>query len=179
MAISRIETLLNPDYLEGVDELPMSEVRTRRDDCQEAADVLSYLRRIVQGRLDIVHAEIERRIGGTSADLHELVEQLKRGEIFGDQGRPSGLGRLPMNLGAADADGWITQELDDILDAKQLSELPELEEGQLREVADALIELERKVSDRRNALHERHDVLQAEVVRRYRTGEASVDSLLK
>ena len=42
-----------------------------------------------------------------------------------------------------------------------------------------MTDLERHVSGQRRALHERIDALQEELVRRYKTGEASVDSLLK
>ena len=35
------------------------------------------------------------------------------------------------------------------------------------------------MSRRRRSLHERIDALQAEITRRYRTGEASVESLLR
>jgi uncharacterized small protein (DUF1192 family) len=38
---------------------------------------------------------------------------------------------------------------------------------------------EHDVSGRRRALHERIDVLQAEITRRYRTGEASVETLFR
>ena len=179
VAIARIETLLSPEYVEGLESLPMADVRQRRDECQEAADVLSYLRRIVQGRFDLVHAEIDRRVsGGEGRDLSDMVEQLKRGEIIADSTRSPGNGRLPMNFGPADADGWITRELDEVFDAGQAGHLPDLPDEELRRIADALNELERKVSDQRNRLHERHDALQAEVVRRYKSGEATVDSLL-
>ena len=178
MAIDRIETLLSPEYVEGLESLPMSEIRQRRDECQEAADVLSYLRRIVQGRLDLVHADLERRVGGESSDLADVVEQLKRGEIIADSTRSPGNGRLPMSFSPADADGWITQELDQIFDASRAGDLSTLADAEVRTIADELSELERKVSHQRAQLHSRHDVLQAEVVRRYKSGEASVDSLL-
>ena len=38
---------------------------------------------------------------------------------------------------------------------------------------------EAELSARRRTLHERIDVLQAEITRRYKTGEASVESLLR
>ena len=179
VAITRIDTLLGPDHIAGIESLPMGEIRARRNETQEAADVLSYLRRIVQGRLDLVYAELEHRAGGERGDLHETVEQLKRGEIMSEHGRPSGFGRLPLNFGPAEADGWITQELDQILDADRAGRLSALSDADLRSTADGLGDMERKVSDQRNKLHERHDVFQAEVVRRYRSGEANVDSLLR
>ena len=46
-------------------------------------------------------------------------------------------------------------------------------------MADALAALEVKVSGYRHDLFERIDALQAEITRRYKTGEATVDSLLQ
>jgi hypothetical protein len=179
MAISRIDEILSPDYVEGLAELPLADVRARRDECQAAADELSYLRRMVQGRLDIVHADLQRRAGGEPGDLHELVEQLKRGEIIADGTHSSGLGRLPTNLAPADLDGWIAAELDTVVDAGRLSTLHDMGEDEVRALADRLDDLERRVSSRRSALHDRANVLQDEIVRRYKSGEATVDSLLK
>jgi hypothetical protein len=178
MAISRIEAILSPDYIEDLESLSMAEVRQRRDESQEAADVLSYLRRLVQGRLDIVHADLERRAGGEPADLSSLVERLEKGEIISDHTRSGGLGRLPTSLGPADTDGWISEELDRIVGADRLSALSDLDDAEVRQIADSLIELERKVSAQRSTLHDVANRLQEEIVRRYKTGEATVDSLL-
>ena len=179
MAIARIDDILSPAYVEGLESLPITDVRSRRDECQEAADELSYLRRMVQGRLDIVHADLQRRAGGEPGDLHDLVEQLKRGEIIADGTRSAGLGRLPHNLAPADLDGWIARELDSIGGADRLSSLSDLEEDTVRSVADELEALERRVSEQRSLLHDRANTLQEEIVRRYKSGEATVDSLLK
>lgn len=179
MAISRIDEILSPEYVEGLADLPLADVRARRDECQEAADELSYLRRMVQGRLDIVHADLQRRAGGEPGDLHEVVEQLKRGEILADSTRAQGLGRLPTGLVPADLDGWIAAELDTVIDATRMSTLHELDEDEVRAIGDRLDDLEQRVSSRRSALHERTNVLQEEIVRRYKSGEATVDSLLK
>jgi hypothetical protein len=46
-------------------------------------------------------------------------------------------------------------------------------------MADALSALEVRVSGCRRDLFERIDALQAEITRRYKTGEATVDSLLQ
>ena len=48
----------------------------------------------------------------------------------------------------------------------------------LRRVTEELAQFERNVSARRRAMFDRIDALQAEIVRRYRSGEANVDSLL-
>jgi hypothetical protein len=178
MAIARIDAILSSDYVEDLPSLAMAEVRQRRDESQEAADELSYLRRLIQGRLDIVHADLERRAGGEPSDLGALVERLEKGEIISESTHASGLGRLPATFGPVDMDGWISQELDQIVNADKLTALDELDDAAVREMADRLVELERKVSDQRATLHDVANRLQEEIVRRYKSGEASVDSLL-
>lgn len=180
MAIAGIEQLLDPGFVEGITELEMGELRARRDQCQHASDTLSYLRRLVQGRLDLVHDEIARRSsGGERRDLSEIVEGLKRGEILGEGTRSDGLGRLPQSFSPADADGWISADLDSVLPPDRLAVLPDLSDDEMNDVAAALERIERRVSDQRAELHSRTDVFQEEIVRRYKTGEASVESLLR
>ena len=50
--------------------------------------------------------------------------------------------------------------------------------SELDTLAEQLIDFERKVSDNRRDRYDRLDALSAELVRRYRDGEASVDGLL-
>ena len=179
MAIARIEQLLDPAFVEGITELEMGELRSRRDQCQQASDTLSYLRRLVQGRLDLVHDELARRnSGGEPRDLSEIVEGLKRGEILGEGTRSDGLGRLPQSFSPADADGWISAELDSVLPPDRLAALAEIGDAEMREAAETLQRIERRVSDQRAELHNRTDAFQEEIVRRYKTGEATVESLL-
>ena len=176
MPIADLDRLLDADYLSGLDDLSMEQVRARRTECQEAETALSYLRRIVQGRLDIVQADLDRRAGGEPGDLSALVEHLP--EILGTETRSSAPGRLASLL-PPDADADLTAEVDAVMPAGTVSSLPEIPEADLREIAGRLVELERAVSANRRALHERIDALQEEIVRRYRSGEATVDSLLK
>jgi hypothetical protein len=69
--------------------------------------------------------------------------------------------------------------LDEIVAGHDVESLPSLSDDEVEDVRGALDELERDVSDRRRALFDRIDALQAEITRRYRTGEASVESLLQ
>jgi chaperonin cofactor prefoldin len=65
-----------------------------------------------------------------------------------------------------------------VLDADHTAALPTMSEAELRAVGERLTAIEQRISDQRRALHERIDKLQAEIVSRYKTGEASVDGLL-
>jgi hypothetical protein len=88
------------------------------------------------------------------------------------------VGRLPQLL-APSAGELDTSELDAIAGPGVLSRLPELDDDRLASLVDELSAHEAELSARRRTLHERIDVLQAEITRRYKTGEASVESLLR
>ena len=166
---------LAPDLLEGLAELPIEEVRARRAVCQEVETQLSYVRRLAQGRLDIVTSQIKARRDGTQGD-RSLVEKLT--EALSDRITTPGFGHLPMVLEPGDIDPELLASLDRAAPPSLVTSPDSMDDDQLRQVADALAALERDVSDRRRAMFDRIDALQAEIVRRYRTGEADVDSLL-
>lgn len=172
-----IDQVLDPEYLGEITARPITEIREMRGECQRLEVDLSYLRRLVQGRLDIVGAELQRRSEGEPpTDLAALVERLP--EILGEHVHAPGLGRLPTYLAPSD-DAELTTELDAIVDSRTLGALPDLDEDAVRGIADRLAELERELSDQRRTLHDRIDALQGELTRRYKTGEATVESLLQ
>ncbi len=173
-----LDALLAPDYLGDVTARPMDEVRTMRADCQEVETGLSMLRRVVQGRLDIVGLELARRAeGGDPADLPDLIARLP--ELLSDRTRATGVGRLPQLMAPGELPAALEAELDGILGAGKLADLPALDESVLRTLADELAAFERTVSRHRQALFDRIDALQAEITRRYKTGEATIDALLQ
>jgi hypothetical protein len=170
-----IERLSAPDYLDGIHERPLQELRAMRTECQEAETAVSYLRRVAQGRLDIVHVYLDGPEGGEALDA--LVEHLP--SIIGSgPPRPAGYGRLPSQMSPDMERDDLTTEVDAVLDAGAIGGLPEMPEAELRTLASRLTAIESRVSAQRRTLHERIDALQAEIVSRYKTGEASVEGLL-
>ena len=65
----RIDRVLDPRFVAGVGRLDLAELRSRR----EEADV-SFLRRLLQGRLDILRAELVRRYRDGSARVSQLLK---------------------------------------------------------------------------------------------------------
>ena len=55
--------LLTDSYLRGMESKSLDDIRSMRAECQEAEVALSYLRRLAQGRLDIVQAYLVRPAG--------------------------------------------------------------------------------------------------------------------
>ncbi len=167
MAIDQdLERLLDPLFLNDLAARDADELRAMRAEAQQVEAKLSYLRRLVQGRLDIVSAELERRAGGAAADdLSALVDLLP--QILADRGRAPGPGRMPTNLVPPDDDD-LTDELDAI---SNLGALPDLSIAELEEVSQRLKGLERTVSARRRAMFGVIDALQAELASRYEHGD--------
>lgn len=175
---NELARVLGDDYLGDLQHRPLPEVRAMRGECQEIETGLSYLRRLVQGRLDIVGSELERRRGGGDpADLSTLIGKLP--EILSDRTRAPGVGRLPQLMAPGELDEEFTAELDAIITSGHLDSLPRVADEELELLRGRLQDLEERVSARRRQLFGRIDELQAEITRRYRTGEASVESLLQ
>ncbi len=170
------DRLLTPDLLDGLAARPIDDVRALRAQCVEVETGLSYLRRMVQGPLDIVHREQVRRSSGDEGDLATLVDELPG--LLAEHTRSAGVGRLPQTLEPTSVDPALEAELDGLVGGGRIATVPEMSDADLDELAAGLTAFERKVSEQRHAYFERIDALQAELTRRYRTGEATVESLL-
>lgn len=172
-----LDTLLAPGYPGDLSARSMEEVRKMRAECQSVETGLSMLRRVVQGRLDIVGLELARRAeGGDPADLSSLIDKLP--EVLSDRTLAPGVGRLPQVMVPGEMPAELEAELDAIVGDGQLADLPALSDDDLSAVASGLEAFEHKVSGLRRELFDRIDALQAEITRRYKSGEASIDSLL-
>jgi hypothetical protein len=180
MASADLERLLGTDYLGDLQARTIEEIRAMRDECRRAEDGLSYVRRQAQGRLDIVAAELSRRNEGKGpSDAADIVDQLPAilGHGVSTQGGITNV--RSTSLEPPEDTGELMVELEGILHESSLTGLGQITDEELRQLVDRLTEYERVVSDRRRALHDRLDALQAEIVRRYKTGEVSVESLLR
>lgn len=171
-----LDRVLADDYVGDVTALDMADLRSKRAECQALEVGLSYVRRLAQGRLDLVAAEQRRRAeGGDPVDSDNLVESLSG--ILGDHLMAPGNGRLPRLLGP-DLEDVDTGPLDEIAGPNRLTSLGDCADDELARLVERLSTYEGEVSSKRRSLHERIDALQAEITRRYKTGEASVESLL-
>jgi hypothetical protein len=171
-----LDRILSSTYLDDIGERSLADIRSMRTECQEAEVALSYLRRLVQGRLDIVHTYLEHSGSDAAHDLGDLVDNLP-GILSSGPGR-TGPGRTPQLLSPDTDELDLTAELDAVLGVDEVATLSDLDTDQLNSVARRLEAIETRVSADRRGLHERIDTLQAELVERHKTGRASVDGLL-
>lgn len=171
-----LDVLMAGNYVDGLEELAIEELRGRKASCEQVAGELSYLRRLVQGRLDIINAELRRRKGGENGGLAEMVANLP--EILAEGGRGASAGRHPAEMTGEVNYRQLTADLDRIIDVDTTAALPSMSSAEVEAIGTALLALEQQVSSQRRALHDRIDTVQAEIVRRYKSGDATVDSLL-
>ena len=169
--------VLDPHYLDGLSERELDEVRQMRAECEVTETAVSFLRRMAQGRLDLIHAYLDRRARSEINDMRAFVDDLPSIMAAGPSPREGPARIFGSSLPDAHPDDLVV-ELDAVLGADKMSELESLDESQLESIADELADMERRISRQRRSLHEEIDQIQAEIVSRYKTGRATVDGLL-
>lgn len=177
-----LDVVTDPSFLANLGERDMDELRAVRSRCQALENSLSYVRRLIQGRFDIVGGELQRRRdGGDAGDTSELIGRLP--DILSEGSRVNagpGAVRPPSSLEPdPDVTAQLEAKLDTILAVDDLGNVSEISEEALVNGLTELNQLEDEVSNSRRSLHGIIDTVQAEVTRRYTTGEATVDGLLK
>ena len=171
----RIDKVLAEDFLDGLADRDMSEVRSmRREAEQEEAD-LSYVRRMLQGRMDILRAELSRRSEPREADEH-IVAHLAQVLADSPSRNDHGLGRF-LSVEPSRVDEH-RREVEQVIADVGISDVEAQDDGELRAALERLAEYERRVSELRHSVQQVMDSLTAEIGRRYKEGVASVDDLL-
>jgi hypothetical protein len=169
----RIDKVLAQDYLKGLAELPLADVRGLRDEAGQEETDLSYLRRLLQGRIDIVGAALARHVGSTD---HRLVDDLPQILAEPERGPARGLGRYqstePSNAGS-------TRRLEEQIASVDVTDVGERDEAGLRSLLDELQVTETQISEQRRAVQDVFDAASAEIIGRYREGRADVSELLR
>ena len=170
----RIDRVLAEDFLADLTTAELSEVRTMRAEAEQEEVDLSYLRRMVQGRIDVVRAELNRREG--SGGNGSLIDGLAA--ILADEprGPARGLGRhSALEPSRTDSHRRYVEALVANVD---LSDVSARSSDELAHAMRTLSEEEQKLSAKRRAVQQVMDACSAEITRRYRDGEADISTLL-
>ena len=168
-----VDDLITFTEPEDLSTCSLPQLREFRDAYQQVENGFSYARRIVQGRLDTVSVELERR-AEHDPDT-DLVHRLP--SALATHTRGPGLPRPQGDLEPPEWADEIVGELDRILTPAELGHLADTDDAALLDAAERMGALERRLSESRRDLHRRIDRIQDELVGRYRSG-ASVDDLL-
>ncbi|MGI5197014.1 aerial mycelium formation protein [Streptomyces sp. CA-288835] len=175
--------------------LGLPELRTMRRGAQRDEADLSYVRRLVQGRIDILRAELGRRaepardagssaaataaegeaVGSSVSSVSSVVARLS--EILTDMPARQRSSARHVTLGTPHGEEYRRQAAD-MLAEVGLSDLEARTDLELNTAMGRLVRYEQQVSRRRRQLQRTADDCGAEIARRYRDGEARVDDLL-
>ncbi len=169
----RIDRVLSPEYTSDLAQRDLDDVRHLRDEAAQEETDLSYLRRMLHARIDIVRAEQRRRSeGGSASVVEQLVNILSDNAV----GPATGSGRYQTTEPSrAEAHRRHVEALVSDVD---LSDVTSLSGDKLDVALRAYTDEEDSVSQRRRQVQVVVDELNAEIARRYREGAASVDDLL-
>jgi hypothetical protein len=167
--------------------LRLPELRTLRRDAQRDEADLSYVRRLLQGRIDILRAELARRgerrapfpasgqLSVVGPGQPSVVERLS--EILTDAPARHRSSARHVTVGTPHGEEYRALAAD-MLAEVELSDLEARTDEELGAGMGRLVRYERQVSRRRQQLQRTADDCSAEIARRYREGEAQVDDLL-
>src|SRR5438093_13183153 len=133
----RIDRVLDPGFLDDLKKRPLAEVRTLRQETEEEEALLSYERRLLHGRLDILRAERERRAGRAGSLLERLPE------ILADEPMPS-RGAIPRK--EPPAIDHPRRRVERLVSDETLANMADLSDTKLDEIVRTLEKAEAEVS---------------------------------
>ncbi|MFD4868569.1 AmfC protein [Streptomyces sp. NPDC058412] len=159
--------------------LGLPELRALRRDAQRDEADLSYVRRLLQGRIDILRAELARRSDPELARRTDpeapVVDRLS--VILADAPSSRSASARHVTLGTPHSEEYRLLAAEMLADV-ELSDLGARTDDELHDGMGKLVRYEQQVSRRRQQLQRTVDDCSVEITRRYREGEAQVDDLL-
>ena len=146
--------------------LSLSDLRAQRNALQRQEDAVSFVRRLTQGRIDLVHDEERRRAANAPAPSGTLTERLAN--VFGQE-HGGGSARPPRETDVP-ADHPLLVQLDELCEEFSFENLESLSDADISALRDALTLFEQSCSQQRHQMFEQIDALTAELVARLRDG---------
>lgn len=169
-----VDRIVEPSYLDNLQAIPIEELRRKKSECEALEMEVSYARRLIQGKLDILRYGAERLAGGDAVGVTEMV-----GDLPGilSEGAGGSSPRLSRMLTPANADNQ-RREVERLTSTADLTRLEELTAPELEQILAQLDAAEKEASLRRRRVQSIMDQLTAELIRRYREGQEDPTALL-
>ena len=169
--ISDLSQAVDPIYLDGISNVALEAVREKRAECSDLENGVSFVRRVAQGRLDVLVAEANSRAEGAGGDLSSVVDSLAA--TLSESVMASGSGRIDVDI---EPPVQIVKELTAVLDervpASVVSAVAELSDDDLAASVAGLTQFEQELSSNRRSLHDTIDALNQELARRIVDGDS-------
>ena len=167
MANDRIQPLLDPSYVDAIANRSTDELRAMKTECAEIETSVSYYRRLAQGRIEILDAELDRRSrGGSVEDLISHLPDI----LAGEGGRSSSTQSRIAEPEAPVVELEWSDGRERLITDTTLANLPLLDDAGVSSVREELREFERDLSDVRRELHGVIDQVEHEIAQRQAAG---------
>lgn len=170
----RTDIIADPSFVADLTDLDVATLRSRRRMCLDVERELSYHRRLLHGRLDLIDFEQRRRRGDEPSDALASL-----GEILNDD--VAGTARVTADALATDAcvgPDPGRRPIDLVLGDDTVGRLGELTDDQLATARSEVESVERVISAQRRTVHQAEATLATELAGRYRAGTISTDELI-
>lgn len=184
----RVDRVLAPDYLDGLAELPVRQVRARRAEAEGEEVALSALARLVTDRLEVVTAERHRRGTGPQPRVDECRHDA--GPAYGSGAEHA----VPTGGSAAGPPRWARarwnrpgddggrsagrRRVERLVADVDLSDVAARTDDELARVWRTFRAEEQHVSEVRARVREVIDRCGVELAARYRAGQATAADLV-
>lgn len=168
----RLDIVLEPEYIESLDTETLEELGEKRRLVDELENELSYYRRLLHSRLDLLRFELGRRRGEESRSLIDALPDLLAGGLTGgDGGHGNPLGRLRGDFTPPFPE--VERRFNRITDDDFLTRLPDFSDADLEEIRSDLDAIEVDLSGTRSRLHDVHDAIVAVLAVRYQAADSA------
>ena len=163
----RLDQVLDPEFVSDIDEIELEELRERRQMAVDVEKELSYYRRLLHGRLDLLRFERRRRSG---EETRTLIESLA--EILSDPSRGEGHDprRTLLDTDLPPMPETGRREVDAVLGDDVLANLDTMDDDGISAALETVQAIEREISDKRHQVQQVADLLSAQIAERYRSG---------
>lgn len=165
----RIDHVLDETFTAGLDGMPLEELRERRQLAHEVENELSYYRRLLHARMDLVAFEQRRRRGEDSRSLIEALPSILADPVAAGGNDDAGRVR-PLVADVPPLSGVGRREIDHLLGDDLLLRLEEVSDEELARSLELLADSEVDISRLRRRVQAAEDTLSAVIASRYRSG---------
>jgi anti-sigma-K factor RsiG len=160
----RIDRIRDAAFVRGLSDLSIEELRRRRDECLIERDHLSMIRRLVQGRAEILQAELTSR--GTQTQ-GPLVDRLA--EILAPDDHPVTSRGEAVRVGVPEDEMLLARRrVERLVSDAAISNPTALDDDDLASAIETLAGEEQNVSEARAEVIRALDAVQDELKRRYK-----------
>jgi hypothetical protein len=176
----RVDRLLQPDVLTHLPQLGNVELLILRDEALAEETEQSYVRKLVQGRLDLLRRERDRRAG-------RVDDTLDPAAVHDDSHLARTLARVLAHAVAHDHPAAVSEAAVDVREWRRaaeravtdvrVSDFGHLDDVTLGSIVTRLSGFEREISESRHRVQSALDAIIAEVTSRVETGALSTDDL--